>query len=535
MSQGSEQTGEAGPVSSGAAQVSNRLVAVGGAWMMAARLLDRGIGVISVALLARLLQPVDFGLVAMAGTVVAALEMINAFGFDWALVRHEAPTRAHYDTAWTLRVLLGLLTLVALAAVSPLAASFYGQPALMALLTVMGVSAVVAALENIGTVDFRRSMNFGREFYMRSVAKVAGFLVTVGIAWWLRSYWALVLGTLASRLASTLLSYWLHSFRPRFSLSESRNLMSFSIWLLIGNIFEFIRSRFADFYVAKMIGARGMGIYVMASELAHMGISEVAAPINRAAYSKYAIDLRSDGSIKRTYLKVAPAIWLLALPITMGTLVVAPEAIRIFLGPTWKDAVSVLQLTAIGAAFTTMTANTHYVYWALNRPNVVVALSVVGFLIAAPLTVIWGRSHGVDGVVMAYIVGSGALVPINLTLLYRMAQISVADLLSKVWRVMIATAAMVLAVKGLFPHHMEYTLSQAILLLATKAAMGVAVYALVLLGLWRLAGMPLGVERDTLDTLADVYRSFIERCHAWFANGRPAQRVERSNPRDLQE
>ena len=80
---------------------SHRRVLVGGSWLIAARTFDRLVGIISIAILARLLKPADFGLVAIANTIVAAIELITAFGFDWALVRLEQPTVEDLNSAWT--------------------------------------------------------------------------------------------------------------------------------------------------------------------------------------------------------------------------------------------------------------------------------------------------------------------------------------------------------------------------------------------------------------------------------------------------
>src|SRR5262245_65538229 len=85
-----------------------RTVFTGASWMVAVRTLDRSLGLISTMILARLLVPADFGLVAMATSVLGLLEMISAFGFDVALIRHASSDRTHYDTAWTLNALLGL-------------------------------------------------------------------------------------------------------------------------------------------------------------------------------------------------------------------------------------------------------------------------------------------------------------------------------------------------------------------------------------------------------------------------------------------
>ena len=86
---------------------SGRQIAKGAAWMMGFKLLDKSVGLISTLVLARVLTPADFGLVAMATAVVALLELMGAFGFESALIQRQNTERSHYDTAWTFNVIFG--------------------------------------------------------------------------------------------------------------------------------------------------------------------------------------------------------------------------------------------------------------------------------------------------------------------------------------------------------------------------------------------------------------------------------------------
>src|SRR5215472_13025517 len=122
----------------------NRML-VGSSWLIALQAVERLIGVVSVAILARLLTPTDFGVVAVAMTVVAAVEITSVFGFDWALVRHRDLSADHLNTAWTLRVLMGLGTWAALGLLGPLAAAFYRLPQLRTVLLVLGLASFLGS------------------------------------------------------------------------------------------------------------------------------------------------------------------------------------------------------------------------------------------------------------------------------------------------------------------------------------------------------------------------------------------------------
>src|SRR3954463_13224473 len=106
-------------------------MAKGAAWMVLVRLFDRSIGLVSTALLARLLIPADFGLVAMAMSVIALIELATAFSFDIALIQKPDVVREHYDTAWTLNIAVAAAGAVLTIAAARPVALFYGDPRLV--------------------------------------------------------------------------------------------------------------------------------------------------------------------------------------------------------------------------------------------------------------------------------------------------------------------------------------------------------------------------------------------------------------------
>lgn len=490
---------------------SHQRVLVGGSWLIAARTFDRLIGIISIAILARLLKPSDFGLVAIANTIVAAIELITAFGFDWALVRLAAPTVEDLNSAWTLRALFGTFTFVTLSLLGPVAATFYHQPALALILVAMGIASLISSTENIGTVYFRREFAFHKEFLIRSASKLAGFCVTVTIAVAYRSYWALVAGIFAIRVVTIAASYIFHPYRPRPSLSKARELFGFSAWLLFGNVVEYSRQKFADLYVGRVFGIGTNGLFAVAGELAIVPITEVSAPINRAAYSKYAEDVRANRSLSPSYVSIASMIWMISLPMAAGMIAVAPETIALLLGPQWQDAQTVLRWLSLGTVFTVMTANTHYVYWALGYSRVVAGLGAVGLAIVVSATLICSNVAGYTGVAFAFAVGSALLVPINFLVLRRLAGIRFVDLGAKVWRIALGATVMSVVLWTIFPAAGIMDARAVVRILGEKILLGATTYLLTLWVAWVACARPPGPEAAVLKLIQQVASRLRDR------------------------
>lgn len=163
-------------------------MAAGAVWMVGFKLLDRSLGLISTLILARVLVPQDFGVVAMAMSFVALLELATAFGFDVALIQKQTRDRNHWDTAWTFNVLLGLSVAVAMVSGAPYVADFYRQDALEHVIRALAIGSMVQGFENIGVVAFRTEMRFDREFRFLISKKLVAFAVTIPAALILDSY-----------------------------------------------------------------------------------------------------------------------------------------------------------------------------------------------------------------------------------------------------------------------------------------------------------------------------------------------------------
>lgn len=467
---------------------------------MAIQVFERLISVVSIAVLARLLTPTDFGLVAVAATIVAAVELLSAFGFDWALVRAHRYSIDYLNSAWTLRVLLGLLTCTVLLLLAGPAARFYRLPPLQVVLGILGISSFLGSLENVGTVQFRRDFLFHKEFALRATAKAVGFGTTLTIALLYRSYWALISGMVASRLAAVGASYCLHSHRPRLSLKHAPELLQFSSWFLLSTMVDYTRERFSDLYLGRVFGPRINGLFSVANELARLPITELAAPINRVAYSKYAEDIRHEHPIARSYLQISSLIWLIAVPTCAGLVAVAPDAVQLLLGPRWEEASLIVRLLAVGTLFNVMAANTHYLYWALGHTKSVAVLNTVGAGLVIPLTIVLGHIIGYLGVALAFVITCAVLLPINFSFLKRWTGVSFADLWRNVWRI-IVSASVMLAVLGTLTRSSAPKSPNVLAHLAIEIGLGVVSYVSVISALWVASGRPSGPERLALEII----------------------------------
>jgi len=487
-------------------------IARGAVWMVLFKLTERSLGLVSTVILARLLVPADFGIVAMATAIIGAIELFTAFSFDTALIQNPEATREHYDTAWTFNVLFGTSAAIVLVALAPFAGRYYGEPRVPPVVYCLALGTLVQGFENIGIVAFRKDLQFRKEFQYRVLRKLAGFVVVLPAAFLLRNHWALVGGMLATSIGSVTLSYFIQPYRPWFSLKASGQLFRFSRWLLANNLLQFLRDRGPDLLIGRVAGSVRLGAFVIAREISNMPTSELIAPINRAIFPGFARQAANLDLLRRTFLDSLAIIWMLALPAGIGIAATADLLVRVVLGPNWLAVIPLMQVLAVYGAIMIVHGNVGYVYVALGRPRILTATSGVFVCSLALLLFVLVPRFGVQGAAWSFLCASVLQLPVTYATLVRVLQLHLRQFLVAVWRPVAATLVMGTSV-ALVAAALDVPPRQGpeVAALLLLVALGGAIYVLTLYGLWGAAGRPAGAERVCLDRVREQWDKFRRR------------------------
>jgi len=470
----------------------------GSAWMMVTRLSVKSLGLVSSIVLARLLVPEDFGLVAIAVAIYAFIELFGALGLGTVLIQRQSSDVADYNTAWTFKVVFGFLAAACLVLFAPFVASFYDEPRLRAVISVIALASVFSGASNIGVVNFQKDMNFRKELQLQLVPKVFSFIFTLTVALVYRSYWALVLGTVFSQFLVMVYSYMMHSFRPKFGLQSFHKLFSFSRWLLLNNILYFINDRASELLVGKMLSTSAVGLFSLSKEIAQLPTAEVAQPINKATFPVYSRFQDDFVELRKAYLSTVALTSALTLPAALGIAFVAPLLVEVVLGAHWLPMVPLLQLLAISSLLVSITVNNGFVYMACGRPEVMFVMNasrtVLFFLLLFPLL----DTNGLLGIGQARLVTTVLMLVVVQIVMIRFLTLPFLALLSSLARPVVACSVMYggLLLVQAFCGELGKAATLAMMVVA-----GAATYILVSLALWRLQGCPEGLESTVIAKL----------------------------------
>lgn len=477
----------------------------GAGWMVAMKFSIRGLGMLSILILARLLSPEDFGLVAMATSIVALLDLLRAFSFDIVLIQRTDAERKHFDSAWTLNLIFAALLAFLLFVLSNPAAAFFQEPRLVAVIRVIAISVLLQGVENIGVVYFRKHFQFGREFRFMLSKKLVSFLVTLGFAFWLQSYWALVFGIVSSAVAGVVFSYLMQSYRPRINLSAIREIFSFSMWLQLNSILFFFRHRSVDFVVGRLVGSQGLGLLTLATEVSTVLTSELVQPINRALFPGYAAMAESRESIRASFLQVVAGIGLVVLPLGVGLTLAAPDFVPIAFGDDWQAAVVPIQILAIYSTLVAVQGNNGLVFLAIGKPRILTLTASISVVIAIPLLIGMTIANGVIGACLALLMSVIAMLPVNYFYIRREIHIFLMDFATILWRPVVATSIMYIVTSAIQRQILTESLTDHIFRLTVTVATGVLIYTAAIIGLWLLSGRPKGAEQFLFDKFNSVF------------------------------
>ena len=482
----------------------------GAGWVVGWRMVRRLIGLMSTLVLAHLLVPADFGLVALGASLAGSLDAMAALGVEEAIVRDGGQNQELYDTAFTLNALRGFSTAVLLIALAPSAGTFFHDRRLSTIMIVLAGSSAVGGLTNIGIVEFLRSLEFQKEFVLLLIPRLASLIVTVIAAYIWRNYTALLLGIVTSRMLSVGASYVMHPYRPRFSLRAWRRLASFSFWTWMLSVAQMVRDRMYSFVVGRALGIADVGVLNVGIEIADLPTTEVVAPLGRACFAGFAAARHAGENLGESYVRVVSLLMLVILPSGVGISAIASPLVELALGPRWLGTVPIIEFLGIAFTFTTFGLIAFNLLSAAGMLRKMFATTTCCLVVRIGLLAALLPRFGLIGAVVGGIIGMFVEYGAYTLVVMREFGIKFRHLVRDIWRSLLGATIMAWS---LYTLGMGWTSAPPKLLAATgllvsTSLMGSLVYC-VCVGLsWVVVGLPNGPEWDLIKLVTDFAHKF---------------------------
>lgn len=298
-------------------------------------------------LLARLLPPEDFGLVALALVVVGFATVVADMGLGPAIVQRTHVTDRHLRVSLTLSTLIGVLLAAVVVAGAPLAATLLRNPSVAPVLRGEALMFVFVGLGTTARALLQKELDFRRLFYVELVSYGIGYpLVAVGMALTGFGVWSLVAGALVQNFVGALLAiaFVRHPLRPLVSRPEVKDLLGFGVGVTLNRTVVYVALNGDNLVVGRWLGAHLLGLYARAFQLMGLPLGYVASVAWNILFAAYS-QIRDDAErLSRAYLKGVQLTVLLGAPVMAGMVAAGPHLIRGLYGPGWEGAALPLQI-----------------------------------------------------------------------------------------------------------------------------------------------------------------------------------------------
>jgi PST family polysaccharide transporter len=452
----------------------------GGAARMIAQVANLAVRAGSLMVLARLLDPKDFGLVGMVTAFTGVLSLFRDFGLSTATVQRAEVSDEQMSTLFWINVAVGAaLTLIAFV-IAPVIARFYGEPRLVGVTALLAVGFLFNAIGVQHSALLQRQMRFTT----LSVVNIAGLVLSAGVAIFMAKagygYWALVTMTIIQPLVSTIGMWLVVSWVPGRPHRRAglRSMMKFGGTVTLNSLIVYVAYNFEKVLLGRFWGVDAIGIYGRAYQLVGIPTENLNTAVGEVAFSALSRVQNDRNQIRNYFLKGYSLVVALTIPITLVSAVFAKEAILVFLGAKWSAVVPIFRLLtptiiifALINPFAWLLFSIGDVARSLKIALVIAPLVIVGYVVGLP--------YGPTGVALGYSTAMALWVVPHILWCVRGTPVSFGDVVRAVGRPLVSGA--VAAVPALLFQFADFSSQSPLLKLTVGTSLFLAIYAGMLL------------------------------------------------------
>ena len=394
---------------------SLRRKAVSGAsWSLTGRVLQQGVQFIIGIILARLLAPAEYGLIAMAGVFIYVSYVFVDSGFSTALIQKKECSSRDLSTVFLMNLFVSLVAWAGFFLLAPMIASFYGEPQLVGIIRVLSLIIVLYALSLVQNAIIRRDVNFKLQTRIELVAQLLSGAIAIYLAWSGYGVWSLVWKTLLNQVFINIQLWIGRKWKPsfRFSKESFKELFAFSSKLLASGLLDRIYQQLHRLVVGKFFPSEELGYYTRAEQFNNLPSHTLSGTLINfllPVLSKMQADTERMKNAVRRVLKMVMVFNINGIML-MGIL--AGPVIELLLGEKWSGAVPYLQLLVVVGLFYPMHAINVQIITSLGRSDIFLKVEIIKKIIGVP-AILLGVFIGIKAMIVGMIVTSFMSLAVN--------------------------------------------------------------------------------------------------------------------------
>ncbi|MDH4186590.1 MAG: lipopolysaccharide biosynthesis protein [Nitrospira sp.] len=310
----------------------------------------QGVQFVVTVILARILTPEEFGVVALLSLFVGVAAVFIDGGLSSALVQRQNTTQTDESTVFFFNLGMGAVSGVLICAAAPWIAVFFNQPVLQYLSYAMALSLFVGAFGSIHTALLNKEMNFKIAAKVGAVSSLVGGAVAIYMASQGYGVWSLVGHTVVSGIG-TVLSLWMwHPWRPgwSFSVASLRSLFRFGGYEMASTLLDVFETNLHSILIGKMYSVRDVGLFTRARNTQLIPVTVMMSIVQRVAYSAFSLVAEDKARLVRGLRQAQAVAMFINMPLMVGVIVLAEPLVLTLFGDQWLPCVPMLQVLGLG-------------------------------------------------------------------------------------------------------------------------------------------------------------------------------------------
>lgn len=405
----------------------------GGAVTMVSQAIRIAIQLTSTVVLARLLSPDDYGVMAMVLAVTGFAGLFRDLGLSSAAIQKKDLTSAQQSNLFWLNVAMGATLTALVAAGSPLVAWFYGKPELTAVTLALSASFLIGSLGTQHGARLVREMQFARQAVATISGSIVSLIIAVSLALQGFSYWSLVWGNLGGGLTTTVLLFTLSPFWPSLPAKGTgvRDMLKFGANVTTFDFVNYFSRNLDNILIGRFWGSGPLGFYSRAYSLLMFPINAIRAPINTVAFPSMSKLQSQPNEFRIYYLKISGLLAFLSMPLTAFLFIATSPIIELTLGPKWTNSSQIFAVLALSAFIQPVASLRGTVMLSLRRGGDYLRWGIYN-AIAVSIGFACGVSWGAIGVAASYAIVNYLILYPSLLLAFRDSPVKPADFFASV-------------------------------------------------------------------------------------------------------
>lgn len=382
--------------------ISNKTVFNATKWSSAAEIAAKLISPITNAILARLLVPSAFGAVATINLIITFAELFTDAGFQKYIIQHEFKSVKEQKQSvnvafWTNFVFSVILWVLIILFRNPLAA-LVGNESLSNGVAVAGFTLILVAFSSIQTACYKRELDFKTLFYIRVITSVTPLIITIPLAIIFKNYWALVIGSLATKLVEAIILFTRSKWLPKFTYSFKllKEMISFSSWTILESVSIWLTNYIGIFIVGNLLSDEHLGFYQQSITTVNAYMAIITSAIMPVVFSTLSRFQNDNSKYLEILYNFQKWVALLVIPMSVGVFMYRDLVTDILLGKNWKEASLLVGMWSLTSGFTIVYS--HFcseVYRSKGKPKISLFAQILHLAFLIP-TIYFSAQHSFE-------------------------------------------------------------------------------------------------------------------------------------------